>query len=59
MSKEQSTIIKGVAILMMLWYHLFGISDLETICSPLIYIHGKALVAHITNACNPVSFLLF
>ena len=24
MSKEESTIIKGVAILMMLWYHLFN-----------------------------------
>ena len=37
MSKEQSTILKGVAILMMLWYHLFGISELETACTPLIY----------------------
>ena len=58
MNKEQSTILKGVAILMMLWYHLFGISDLETQCSPLIYIHGKALVAYIANACYPVTFFL-
>lgn len=27
MSKEESTIIKGVAILMMLWYHLFDSID--------------------------------
>lgn len=58
MSKEQSTIIKGIAILMMLWYHLFGISDLESLCTPLLYIHGKSFAAYIANACYPVSFFL-
>ena len=58
MSKETSIILKGVVILMMLWYHLFGISELDSICSPLIYIHGKALAAYIANATYPVTFFL-
>ena len=58
MSKETSTVIKGIAILMMLWYHLFGISELENLCTPLLYINGKALVAYIINACHPVPFFL-
>ena len=58
MSKETSVIIKGVAILMMLWFHLFGISELEDLCTPLFYINGKPLVAYIHNACHPVPFFL-
>lgn len=58
MTKEQSTIIKGLAILMMLWYHLFGIAELEQVCTPLIHINGKALVAYLSNATYPVSFFL-
>ena len=58
MDKEQSTIIKGIAILMMLWYHLFGIDGLEQACTPLIYLNGKALVAYLSNATYPVTFFL-
>ncbi len=58
MSKETSTIIKGIAILMMLWYHLLGITELTELCSPLIIIHDKPLVSYIANACYPVSFFL-
>lgn len=58
MSKETSTVIKGIAILMMLWYHLFGISELEDLCTPLLYINGKALVAYIAQASYPVTFFL-
>lgn len=58
MSKEQSTIIKGIAILMMLWYHLFGIDELEQVCLPLVYINGKALTSYLSKASYPVSFFL-
>lgn len=58
MSKEQSTILKGVAILMMLWYHLFNIAELEDVCFPLIHIQQKALVAYLGNATYPVSFFM-
>ena len=58
MSKETSTILKGVAILMMLWYHLFLGTDLHELCQPLVYIHGKALVSYLANAAYPVSFFM-
>ena len=58
MDKEQSTIIKGIAILMMLWFHLFGIDELEQVCTPLIHINGKAFVTYLSNASYPVSFFL-
>lgn len=50
--------IKGIAILMMLWFHLFGISELEDLCAPQLYINGKALVAYIAQASYPVTFFL-
>lgn len=45
MTKEQSLQLKGIAILMMLWLHLF-IGD------------GSGIYYHITKACNPVCFFL-
>lgn len=58
MNRETSTIIKGVAILMMLFYHLFGRDNLTDICTPLLYIGNTPLVRYITNACYPVSFFM-
>ena len=58
MNKETSTIIKGIAILMMLFYHLFGRDNLTEICTPLLYIGNTSLVHYITNACYPVSFFM-
>ena len=58
MNKETSTIVKGVAILMMLFYHLFGRDNLTEICTPLLYIGNTSLVHYITNACYPVSFFM-
>ncbi|MCI6672300.1 MAG: acyltransferase [Prevotella sp.] len=58
-SKEHSQIIKGVAILMMLWLHLFnsesrllsaGVSDLT--------IGGISLAYLFSKACNPVSIFI-
>ena len=58
MNKETSTIIKGVAILMMLFYHLFGRDDLGDLCTPLLYIGNTPLVKYLSNACYPVSFFM-
>ena len=58
MNKETSNIIKGIAILMMLFYHLFGRDNLTEICTPLLYIGNTPLVRYITNACYPVSFFM-
>ncbi len=43
MTKEQTTILKGVAILMMLFLHSFNGSNLSTVCEPLIFIGGTIL----------------
>ena len=58
MNKETSTIIKGIAILMMLFYHLFGRDDLGDLCTPLLYIGNTPLVKYLSNACYPVSFFM-
>ena len=58
MNKETSTIIKGVAILMMLFFHLFGRDDLGDLCTPLLYIGNTSLVKYLSNACYPVSFFM-
>ena len=58
MSKEQTTIFKGIAILMMLFFHLYGGADIEQWCTPLVYIGGKPLVGMLSRACYPVTFFL-
>jgi hypothetical protein len=29
MSKQETTFFKGIALMMMLWYHLFGLEDMD------------------------------
>ena len=58
MSKEESTIIKGVAILMMLWYHLFDSIDNVNLCSNHLYLFGLPLANVLTRACYPVPFFM-
>ena len=60
MTKQQTNIIKGVAILMMIFYHLFNRvgSDYHGLCQPLLYIGECPLVNIIANACHPVAFFL-
>ena len=56
-SKEQSTIIKGVAISMMLFLHLFNGQHTD-LCTNLFYVGDVPLALWLTRACNPVSFFL-
>lgn len=56
-SREQSTIIKGVAISMMLFLHLFNGQHTD-LCTSLFYIGDVPLALWLTWACNPVSFFL-
>jgi len=58
MTREQTTILKGVAILMMLFLHLFNGSNLSAVCEPLIFVGGTPLVHIINRACNPVGIFL-
>ena len=62
-SKETNTIIKGIAVLMMLFLHLFNgqILDFypelqELPYRPLCYLDGQPLEYIITRCCRPVPF---
>ena len=58
MSKEESTILKGIAILLMLFLHLFNKATLPEMCHPMIYIGDTPLVHILTRATNPVDFFV-
>lgn len=58
MTKEQTNILKGIAILMMLFLHLFNGSNLTDVCEPLLFIGSTPLVHIISKACNPVGIFL-
>ena len=58
MSKEESTILKGVAILMMLFLHLFNKENLPDVCQPLFYIGDIPLVHLLSRAANPVAIFI-
>lgn len=58
MSKENSTILKGIAILMMLFYHLFNRTEINELCTSLIMIGDTPLIYYLSQACYPVPFFL-
>lgn len=58
MSKEYTNYLKGVAILMMLFLHLFQHMDWDLSLSCLFYIENVPLVYYLTRICNPVPFFL-
>lgn len=58
MTKEQTNILKEIAILMMLFLHLFNGSNLTDVCEPLLFIGSTPLVHIISKACNPVGIFL-
>ena len=58
MTREQTTLLKGVAILMMLFLHLFNKSNITNFCEPFLYIGNLPLVTFISRACNPVGIFL-
>lgn len=58
MSKEQTQIIKGVAILMMLFYHLFNNASALEDCTPIFVLDGIPLVTIVARACNPVMIFI-
>lgn len=57
MTKEQTTNMKGVAILLMLFYHLFNRPENVALCSD-ITIAGDSLCHILSRATNPVFFFL-
>lgn len=55
MSIQQSIVIRGIALLLMMAYHLHDINDSYT---SLIYISGEPLTYYINNIANPVCFFI-
>lgn len=58
MTKNESLTIKGVAILLMLYLHLFNRPENAELCRNLLYVGGLPLAHVLTRAANPVSFFL-
>ncbi len=57
MSKQETQILKGIAILMMVWSHIFNKGDVIELGN-LIVVGGKPLVVWLVGACNPVSMFV-
>ncbi|MCH5217992.1 MAG: acyltransferase [Muribaculaceae bacterium] len=58
MTKEKTQILKGIAILFMIFFHLFNRMQFVDLCTPLIYIDGIPLVHFLTEYTNPVALFL-
>lgn len=58
MSKEYTNYLKGVAILMMLFLHLFQHIEWDMSLSSIFHIKDIPLVYYIARMCNPVPFFL-
>lgn len=58
MSKETSQILKGIAILFMIFFHLFSQMKFVDLCAPLLYIGDSPLVYLFSNSTNPVALFL-
>lgn len=58
MTRQDSQIIKGVAILLMIFLHLFNSLSKTELCHNLLYIDGTPLALYLTRAANPVAFFL-
>ena len=56
-TKDRSTLIKGIVILMMIFLHLFN-GNHSDLCVNLLYVGDMPFVKWLYNACNPVSFFL-
>lgn len=58
MSKAESQMMKGVAILLMIFLHLFNQLPNVDECHNFLYIDGLPLVYILSRATNPVAFFL-
>lgn len=56
---SETQAVKGVAILFMLFAHLFNTLQLCNLCQPLVYIKGEPLVHYMIFGMNPVDFFIF
>lgn len=57
-SKEETNMLKGVAILFMLYYHLFNRLTIENLYTPLLYVGAKPFAYLFTSCTYPVDFFI-
>jgi uncharacterized membrane protein len=57
-SKEETNILKGVAILFMLYYHLFNKLPVGNLYTPLLYVGAKPFAYLFTSCTYPVDFFM-
>lgn len=58
MSRQESQIMKGVAILLMLFLHLFNQQANVALCTTFLHIGDAPLISYLVRAASPVSFFL-
>lgn len=58
MTRQETQVLKGVAILLMMFLHLFNQMCYVDITTPLLYIGDIPLVYLLTRCSNPVAFYL-
>ena len=58
MSKEYTDYLKGVAILLMVFLHLFTNKESDVNLGFLLSINDTPLIFYLTRICNPVPFFL-
>lgn len=58
MNKTETAMLKGVAILMMVFYHLFYRPDNAALCADVALWNDQTLLLWLANACNPVAFFV-
>lgn len=58
MSKEYTGYLKGVAILLMVFLHLFANKETDVNLGFLLSINDTPLIFYLTRMCNPVPFFL-
>ena len=57
LSKDKSTLIKGIVIIMMVFLHLFNGNHTD-LCTNLLYIGDEPFAKWLSKACGPVDFFL-
>lgn len=58
LTRDKSICIKGIAVIFMLFLHLFCYTQNTELCKNFIYINGIPLVQILTRATYPVTFFL-
>lgn len=58
MSRQESQLLKGIAILLMIFSHLFYLTGNVNLCANYLYVNSTPLVQYLSQAANPVAFFL-